>query len=177
MMGSLGEKHSTDPFIDGFKTTPNLQTISSSVGARRKAGMICDNATSAHGRQVRPEDVFASPVILLISSCENLNPLRLVGSAQLISIRQRHTDMQDRGPPINVILKDLVSDESHRREDLFHSRISIYALDIRDAFRKRCQPTLWFPFRRIGPPNRWVAVQIENMGVHVCVFRYKYFMD
>ena len=85
--------------------------------------------------------------------------------------------MQARGPPVNVILTGLVSMERYRREKLFHSHISIYALNIRDTFRKWCQPTLRFPFSRIGPPDRWVAIQIIDLNVQVCVVRYKDFVD
>jgi hypothetical protein len=85
--------------------------------------------------------------------------------------------MQARGPATNVILTGLVSVERYCRKKLFHSRISIYALDIRDTLRKWCQPTLRFPFGRIGPPDRWVAMQIIDMDVHVCIVRYKDFVD
>ena len=63
------------------------------------------------------------------------------------------------------------------REDLFRSRISIYALDIRNSLRKWCKPTLRFPFGRISPPNRWVTIQIIDLDVQVCVVRYKDLMN
>ena len=46
MIGSFGESELTDSFTDGVKMPPNLQTISALLGTNRKAGMMCDNATS-----------------------------------------------------------------------------------------------------------------------------------
>ena len=67
---------------------------------------------------------------------------------------------------------------SYCAKDVFHSRVSVYSLYIRvcNALRKWCQPTIWLPFRRIGPPYRWIAVQVINLHKHVCVFRYEEFL-
>ncbi len=87
--------------------------------------------------------------------------------------------MQDRGPPINVILIEQLARGSYCGNDLFHSRVSVNSLYICicNALRKWCQPTLRFPLGCVGPPNRWVTVQIIDLDEHVCVFRYKNFMD
>ena len=46
MIGSLGESELTGSFTDGVKMPPNFQTILALLGTNRKAGMMCDNATS-----------------------------------------------------------------------------------------------------------------------------------
>lgn len=46
-----------------------------------------------------------------------------------------------------------------------------------DALGKWFQPSLRFPFCRVWPPNRWVAVQIIDVDIHICIFWYEYFMD
>ncbi len=87
--------------------------------------------------------------------------------------------MQDRGPPINVMLTEQLTTENYCSRDLFDSHVSVYPLYICvcNALRKWFQPTLRFPFSRVGPPNRWVTVQIIDLDEHICVFRYEDFID
>ena len=87
--------------------------------------------------------------------------------------------MQERGPPINVILTESSAKGSYCAKDIFHSRVSVYSLNVCrcNALGKWCQPTLWFPFSCISPPNRWVTVQVINLDENVRVFRYENFMD
>ena len=74
---------------------PNLQTVSASVGANGKAGKISDNTTSRCKRCSQIGKILVLiPCIILISSCENLNPLNEAG-----------TYMQDR-VPLNVVLTE-----------------------------------------------------------------------
>ncbi len=86
--------------------------------------------------------------------------------------------MQDRGPAIKVILTEQLATWIYHGKDLFHARVCVYSLYICicNALGE-CQPTLRFPFGRIGSPNRWVTVQIIDVNVHVCVFRYNDFTD
>ena len=87
--------------------------------------------------------------------------------------------MQDRVPPINVILTTKQSVNSVIKKGIYFARICVYALDIRicNALGKWCQPTFRLPFGGIGPPNRWVTVQIIDLNEHVRVFRYEDFVD
>jgi hypothetical protein len=76
---------------------------------------------------------------------------------------------------MNVILTEPSEKGSYCAKDIFHSRVSVYSLNIClcNALGKWCQPSVWFPFRRIGPPYRWVTVHIINMDEHIRVFRYE----
>jgi hypothetical protein len=91
---------------------------------------------------VRSTRCLGITFFLLISSCENLNPLHVIRSAK----KAVHTYMHDRGPPMDVILQTKLAAVRYR---IFRSRISIYyALDIRprNALGKWGQPALGFPF-------------------------------
>ncbi len=88
--------------------------------------------------------------------------------------------MQARAPPMNVILTEQSAIVNYSVvERIYFARICVYSLDIGicNALGKWSQPTFRLPFRRIGPPNRWVTVQIIDLGEHVRIFRYKDFMD